>query len=34
MFEIKPVKVYPVDYDETTKIAQDELKDNARPKYI
>ena len=32
LFEIKPVKSYPVDYDECTKIASQEKSQNARPK--
>ena len=31
MFEIKAVKSYPKDYTETTNVAQDELRENARP---
>jgi flavodoxin len=31
LFEIRTVKTYPVDYTETTKVAQDELRQNARP---
>lgn len=31
MFEIKTVKSYPKDYTETTNVAQDELRENARP---
>ncbi|MDD4752990.1 MAG: flavodoxin [Desulfitobacteriaceae bacterium] len=34
MFQIKTVKFYPDDYTETTKIAQEELSKNARPKLI
>ena len=33
-FEIVPVTPYPVDYDETTKIATQEKNDNARPAYV
>ena len=32
MFEIKTVESYPKDYTETTNVAQDELRENARPK--
>ena len=31
LFEINTVKTYPIDYDETTKVAKDELRKNARP---
>jgi flavodoxin len=31
LFEIKTVKTYPADYTETTKVAQTELRQNARP---
>ena len=31
LFEIKTVKTYPAGYDETTKVAKDELRSNARP---
>lgn len=31
LFEIKPVKEYPINYRECTVVAQDELKANARP---
>jgi flavodoxin len=31
MFEIETVKSYPKDYTETTNVAQDELRENARP---
>lgn len=31
MFRIKAVKPYPKDYQETTEVAQDELRKNARP---
>lgn len=31
LFEIKAVKTYPADYTETTKVAQSELRQNARP---
>ena len=30
LFEINTVKTYPIDYDETTKVAKDELRKNAR----
>lgn len=33
-FEIVPVTPYPVDYDETTRIATQEKNDNARPAYV
>jgi flavodoxin len=31
LFEIKTVKSYPADYTETTEVASDELRNNARP---
>lgn len=31
LFEIKTVKSYPIDYTETTNVAKDELRKNARP---
>ena len=31
LFEINTIKPYPIDYDETTKVAKDELRKNARP---
>lgn len=31
LFEIKTIKSYPKDYMETTRVAQDELSENARP---
>jgi flavodoxin len=31
LFEIKTVKSYPIDYTETTRVAQDELRKKARP---
>lgn len=31
LFEIKPVKEYPINYRECTAVAQDELRANARP---
>jgi flavodoxin len=31
LFEIKTIKPYPSDYEETTKVAKDELRKNARP---
>ena len=31
LFEINTVKPYPIDYDETTKVAKDELRKNAHP---
>lgn len=31
LFKIDTVKNYPVDYDQTTKVAQDELQSNVRP---
>jgi len=31
LFQIETVKAYPVDYTETTKVSQDELRANARP---
>lgn len=31
LFEIRTVEAYPEDYDETTEIAQQELRENARP---
>ena len=33
-FEIVPVNPYPVDYDETTRIATQEKDENARPEYV
>jgi flavodoxin len=32
LFQIETVKAYPVDYMETTRVSQDELNQNARPK--
>ena len=34
LFEIKPVKDYPTDYNETTKVAMEELRTKARPKLL
>ena len=34
MFEIKTVKSYPKDYTETTNVAKEELRENARPELI
>lgn len=34
MFHIEAVKPYPKDYTETTKVAQDELRTNARPELM
>ncbi|MFT3753781.1 MAG: flavodoxin [Paludibacter sp.] len=31
LFEIQTIKPYPEDYDETTRVAQNELRSNARP---
>jgi flavodoxin len=31
LFEINTLKPYPIDYDETTRVAKDELRKNARP---
>lgn len=33
LFEIVPTNKYPADYDECTKVAQEELRNNSRPKY-
>ena len=33
LFEIVPTNKYPADYDECTKVAQEELRNNARPTY-
>lgn len=34
MFEIKPVKAYPENYEECTEVAKKELAENARPEYV
>ena len=34
MFEIKPVKEYPADYQECTEVAKQELAENARPEFV
>lgn len=34
MFEIKPVKEYPVDYHECTEVAKAEKEKNLRPEYV
>lgn len=34
MFEIKPVKPYPEDYQECTELAKKELAENARPEFV
>jgi flavodoxin len=31
LFEIRTVKPYPIDYNETTRVAREELRNNARP---
>ena len=34
LFEIKPVKNYPANYQECTEVAKDELKNNSRPEFV
>ena len=34
LFEIQTVKPYPLDYTETTKVAREEKRNNARPKLV